>query len=1317
MLAIAGLLAGCGGSGSSGSGGSSGTISVSVAAAASTIDGADTTTLNATVTNDKNAAGVSWSVSGGGTLSNQTTTTTTYAAPAATSLAQSITVTATSIADSTKTSSATITVPAQLAITTANSGLVGAVGASYSVSLTATGGISPYTWSVASGSTLPAGLSLSTTGALSGTPTAAAAGSTSVQFTVKDSGTPTALTQTQALTISITASSAITFTGTMPSAATLNTAYSGSAAATGGTGALLYSLSSGSLPNGLALNSSSGAISGAATAAGTFNFTVKAADSFGDSATKAYRIVVSYPALSITSASSLPAGYVGASYLTSLAASGGSGSSSNYTWALASGSSLPTGLTLSSAGTISGKPTGSAGTTTFTATVTDSVANLSASATFSITISNGLGITNSVLIGGNVGAAYSITLTATGGTGSGYTWSASASNLSTYGLSLSSTGQITGTPTQAGTASFTAQVTDSSSATATQALSITIYTALSLPASPSSLPSTATVSSPYTGTITGSGGSGSYSWTVTGLSDNLTSSAIGSTLTVTGTPSSAAAVSFNVTLKDSTTTNTTSLGYTITASTAAPLTLPALALGTNYTGQPYANSSIYAIGGVAPYSWTVNSVAVPTNGSQVALSDGIYVTNDGTFKLTIAGTPTAVAVVAFTATVKDNTGATATQSYSIGVVSSGYTVSGNVYLANVCGASLMAPTITLSINTTPVKTATTDSNGNFTFSNIQNGTYSITPSSVAPSAAFSPSALSVTVNNGAISAGSLAASLGYNVSGSASYSGAQSGPVYIWAYNSCTQAQVGTVIPTATMSSGGAFTIHGVPLGTYTLYAKMDAQNNGFPINESFPVGASSSVAVTGGNVTGQTVVLSDPVSYAVTGAPTLKAAAPTEQGVIIDYGAITGTDSNGNTVEVPPYYQIQWSSTNSFASPTTTTSFVFPASAGDGASVVILNNATSGVSGSPFTDGATLYFRMRGYVSSSSSNNGPWAYFGGSSAATASAVTIGTPSGANTVSGSVTFTGTAIGPLYVGFFSPTTGKFYGQRIQSPVSPQSYSVQVPNGTGYYFIGIVDNNNDGLADAGDFTNTRATSGPTITNITGSATGINLTLPSNNTTVTVTTQNNQTTSTNGTGTNYGVYFDLRYANKVPVSAELISGPNLMTPVDIGRCATCGAVQFQYGANLSGSAPSTGNTYTFQMTYTDGSTEQVTGAVTGVNTAYPTGLAPQGSVAGQTTPTFSWNYPSNPANYIYQFNLSNANRTTIWEIPTSLSSTNGFTNTQVPSTSGGAGITWNTDPLGGSNIPSVTSLTSGTTYDWSITSLDSNGNAATRTVYIVP
>src|SRR5689334_13833053 len=85
------------------------------------------------------------------------------------------------------------------------------------------------------------------------------------------------------------------------------------------------------------------------------------------------------PALKII-AVTLPTGYVGSNYTsTTLTASGGSGS--GYTWSVASGSSLPGGITLSPAGVLSGKPT-TAGAASFSVTVTDSAKN-SASAPFS----------------------------------------------------------------------------------------------------------------------------------------------------------------------------------------------------------------------------------------------------------------------------------------------------------------------------------------------------------------------------------------------------------------------------------------------------------------------------------------------------------------------------------------------------------------------------------------------------------------------------------------------------------------------------------------------------------------------------------------------------------------------------------------------------------------------------------------------------------------------------------------------------------------------------------------------------------------------
>ena len=401
----------------SGCGGSSKPIGVAVAASATTVDGTNTLTMTATVTNDKNAAGVKWSMSGAGSLSNTSTTSATYTAPAATSTAQTATVTATSLADSSKTGSVTLTVAAQPTVATTSTDLMGAVGTAFSITLKGSGGIPPYkNWAVStSGSALPSCLTLNASmgviTAASGTaPLASCAGTYSnLIFTYTDSGTPNALTATSSpLTLTITAAPAISFTGTVPATSTYGVAYAGSAAATGGAGPLTYSISAGALPADLSLNQSTGAIAGTPSKAadvGTFNFTVKAADAFGDEATQSYQIVVSYSAVSITTSATLPVGYVGSSYSgTTLAATGGNGGPYTWSWAAASGSSLPAGLALSPAGFVNGTPT-TAGTYSVVVTATDSASN-AGHATLSVAVKPGVSVTTASLPTGYTGSAY-----------------------------------------------------------------------------------------------------------------------------------------------------------------------------------------------------------------------------------------------------------------------------------------------------------------------------------------------------------------------------------------------------------------------------------------------------------------------------------------------------------------------------------------------------------------------------------------------------------------------------------------------------------------------------------------------------------------------------------------------------------------------------------------------------------------------------------------------------------------------------------------------------------------------------------------------
>jgi hypothetical protein len=116
--------------------------------------------------------------------------------------------------------------------------------------------------------------------------------------------------------------------------------------------------------------------------------------------------------------------------------------------------------------------------------------------------------------------AYADTLTATGGT-TPYTWSVSAGTLPAGITLTASTGVLAGSPTTAGTFSFTVKVTDASSQTATKATSITIAggaLAITVPAStalPGAAPSGTTSAPLGTVTVTDQRGIASASWTAT----------------------------------------------------------------------------------------------------------------------------------------------------------------------------------------------------------------------------------------------------------------------------------------------------------------------------------------------------------------------------------------------------------------------------------------------------------------------------------------------------------------------------------------------------------------------------------------------------------------------------------------------------------------------------------------------------------------------------------------------------------------------------------------------------------------------------------
>jgi hypothetical protein len=233
-----------------------------------------------------------------------------------------------------------------------------------------------------------------------------------------------------------------------------------------------WSISSGALPTGLALDASTGLVSGTPTAAGSFTFEVRAkmnADSRSDS--KVLGIIIRDP-LAILGTDPFTAarraiGEVGVPFDAMLAATGGNGT---YTWSLTSGA-LPPGLTLAD-GAIAGTPT-TAGAYGFTATVTDAegrVANYPARVLIAekLTIS-----TIALLRAAKLGRYYQVKLATKGGV-LPRTWRIVRGPLPRGIRFDRTTGLLFGIPTRPGRYRITVQATDSLGVKAMKTLAIVV---------------------------------------------------------------------------------------------------------------------------------------------------------------------------------------------------------------------------------------------------------------------------------------------------------------------------------------------------------------------------------------------------------------------------------------------------------------------------------------------------------------------------------------------------------------------------------------------------------------------------------------------------------------------------------------------------------------------------------------------------------------------------------------------------------------------------------------------------------------------------
>jgi hypothetical protein len=541
------------------------------------------------------------------------------------------------------------------------------IGHNYGAGLVPNGGVPPYTVSVAAGSTLPPGLSLLTAASLAGSPAPGVtqlagaptmAGQYSFNLVFSDS---VGSHVTRAMTLNVTPVAIFT---TSPNAATVGSAYSQQLIAFGGTAPYTFTLSPNSLvqdmlPPGLSV-SSSGLLSGTPTGTGSFTSILKIQDSAGNTLSTTLTVTANNAnglRINTTNSSSV----AGISYAGFTLSTSGQ---STYTWSVQTGA-LPTGVTLNSAGSLSGWTT-TPGVFQFTLRATDN--NNSSNfadrlLTFTVTPLELVqpaqsGFTAQVLPPGTVGSAYSYAFKMAGGTPP-YSFSQSQFIPLPPGMSLTSGGVLSGTPTQSGNFTIRPVVTDANGLRyINSVLSLAITPA---GGKPPLIPrgneggNEPSVGAPFNLLLDWwvTGGTPPYTWSVTGGSAPPGITIINGTNGLPGylTGTFQGTGPYNAFTLTATDAGGQSLSFPINNVSASPLTLTPGKLPTGTTGSAY-SVTFTAGGGTAPYTIALDPAS--------NLPPGLSLTNG-----VLSGTPLYPGVFSLQLDVTDNAGGALFRQYDL----------------------------------------------------------------------------------------------------------------------------------------------------------------------------------------------------------------------------------------------------------------------------------------------------------------------------------------------------------------------------------------------------------------------------------------------------------------------------------------------------------------------------------------------------------------------------------------------------------------------------------------------------------------------------
>ena len=629
------------------------------------------------------------------------------------------TVTATDAQGGTARNSFSLAVNAALTATVTTPAIQFTQGESWFLSpVTFSGGTSPVTFSVIG--TLPSGLSLSS-GGISGTPSAALT-ATGYSITATDANGATA-TGTFTLTVNppLTATAAlptVTLTRTQPSVSLIPVQ------SAGGTAPLHYFLA-GALPAGLSFDAATGTVSGSPSAvSAATSHRVTAEDAYDGLASAQFTLtIVDKPtAQALLQPTALTVGQPSAS-LVPISASGGVGPLS-----YSISPSLPSGLSLAAGtGTITGSPTASSPATSYTVTATDTN-GVGASASVTLTVDGAVTATQSVAAKTLTQNFQSSSFTPVTGGGGKAPLAYAVSPPLPSGLTLdAASGLLSGKAAATSPpTNYAVTVTDANSATASADFTLAV-------AGPVTAVQSGTIPAPTQNhavtaftPVTGSGGLAPLSYSVAPALPSGMTLASDSGL-VSGAPGVAGSNDYVVTVADANgATATADFTMTVSPPVTATQSVTSTVLPLQQAATPF--TPVTGAGGTAPLSYSV-APALPAGLSLTAATGAI------------GGTPTMPqAPSAFTMTVTDTNGATASAQFSLGVgaqtSSAALTASANpssfgqavTFTAQVSGkGGTPTGTVTFKDGTTTLFTGTL-ANGiaSYTTSTLGTGSHAIT---------------------------------------------------------------------------------------------------------------------------------------------------------------------------------------------------------------------------------------------------------------------------------------------------------------------------------------------------------------------------------------------------------------------------------------------------------------------------------------------------------------------------------------------------------------------------------------------------------------